>query len=244
MIVSERRSPNFNDRPAETRIDTIVLHYTGMSSAEAALARLCDPAARVSAHYVVEERGAVTQLVPEAFRAWHAGISSWGGSTDVNANSIGVEIVNAGHDFGSPPYPDAQMQSVIALCQSILSRHAIRPRNIVGHSDVAPERKDDPGEWFDWERLARAGVGRWVPPQPIVDGPVLKPGDRGETVAEMQFMLASYGYGIEVLGVYDTKTEAVVRAFQRHFRQQKVDGLADLSSLVTLKSLLDAAGPA
>lgn len=235
-----RPSPNFNDRPQPPVIDILVLHYTGMGSAEAALRQLCSPEAKVSSHYVVNEDGHVLRLVDEEKRAWHAGVSSWAGISDLNGRSIGIEIVNGGHDGGCPPYPDQQMQAVEKLCQDIISRHPIVPRSVVAHSDIAPGRKADPGEWFDWARLARAGVGVWVEPQPIVDGPVLQLGDRGDPVSELQYRLANYGYGIEVLGVYDERTRAVVEAFQRHFRPAKVDGVADLSTVATLRLLLDA----
>jgi len=239
IAISSFPSSNFNERPQPATIDILVLHYTGMESGKTAIDRLCDPVSKVSAHYVVEENGDVLRLVDEEMRAWHAGVASWAGISDVNGRSIGIEIVNGGHDFGSPPYPDIQMQSVERLCQEILSRHPIVPRSVVAHSDIAPDRKADPGEWFDWARLARAGVGVWVEPVPIVDGPLLKLGDRGDPVSELQFQLANYGYGIEVLGVYDVKTEAVVRAFQRHFRPERVDGVADLSTIATLRLLLD-----
>lgn len=241
LPIANRPSPNFNERPQPATIDILVLHYTGMESGKAAIDRLCDPASKVSAHYVVEENGDVLRLVDEEMRAWHAGVASWAGINDVNGRSIGIEIVNGGHDFGSPAYPDIQMQAVERLSQEILSRHPIMPRSVVAHSDIAPERKADPGEWFDWARLARAGVGVWVEPVPVVDGPLLKLGDRGDPVSELQFQLANYGYGIEVLGVYDLKTEAVVRAFQRHFRPERVDGVADLSTIATLRLLLDVA---
>jgi len=241
LPIANRPSPNFNERPQPATIDILVLHYTGMESGKAAIDRLCDPASKVSAHYVVEENGDVLRLVDEEMRAWHAGVASWAGINDVNGRSIGIEIVNGGHDFGSPAYPDIQMQAVERLSQEILSRHSIMPRSVVAHSDIAPERKADPGEWFDWARLARAGVGVWVDPVPVVDGPLLKLGDRGDPVSELQFQLANYGYGIEVLGVYDVKTEAVVRAFQRHFRPERVDGVADLSTIATLRLLLDVA---
>jgi len=241
LPIANRPSPNFNERPQPATIDILVLHYTGMESGKAAIDRLCDPASKVSAHYVVEENGDVLRLVDEEMRAWHAGVASWAGINDVNGRSIGIEIVNGGHDFGSPSYPDIQMQAVERLSQEILSRHPIMPRSVVAHSDIAPERKADPGEWFDWARLARAGVGVWVDPVPVVDGPLLKLGDRGDPVSELQFQLANYGYGIEVLGVYDVKTEAVVRAFQRHFRPERVDGVADLSTIATLRLLLDVA---
>ena len=240
LPIANRPSPNFNERPAATPIDILVLHYTGMESGEAAISLLCDPASKVSAHYVVEENGDVLRLVDEGQRAWHAGVASWAGIGDVNGRSIGIEIVNGGHDFGSPPYPELQMRAVEALCQEILARHPIVPRSVVAHSDIAPERKADPGEWFDWARLAAAGVGVWVEPVAIIGGPALKLGDRGDPVSELQFQLANYGYGIEVLGIFDVRTEAVVRAFQRHFRPERVDGVADLSTIATLRLLLDA----
>ena len=237
----ERLSPNFNERPEGCAADILLLHYTGMASAEAALDRLCDADAKVSAHYFVDESGRVTRMVPEHLRAWPAGVGRWAGESDINGRSIGIEIANGGHDFGSPPYPDVQMAAVEALCLDILSRHPIPPARVLGHSDIAPERKADPGEWFDWARLARVGVGLWVEPEPIVGGPSLAPGDRGDTVAEFQFLLASYGYGLEVLGHYDAATQDVVTAFQRHFRPAKVDGVADLSTVATLRRLVAAA---
>ncbi|MFA7638120.1 MAG: N-acetylmuramoyl-L-alanine amidase [Parvibaculum sp.] len=241
LAIAERLSPNFNERPEGRRPDILLLHYTGMESAEAAAARLCDPAAKVSAHYLVGENGRITSLVPEHLRAWHAGVGHWAGENDINGCSIGIEIVNGGHDFGCPPYPDVQMQAVEVLCRDILSRHPIPPRRVLGHSDIAPARKADPGEWFDWARLARAGVGLWVAPEPIVEGHVLQQGDRGDMVAELQFMLGDYGYGIEVLGRFDDATRAVVTAFQRHFRPERVDGVADISTVATLRRLLDTA---
>lgn len=236
----ERPSPNFNERAEGRAVDILLLHYTGMESGEAAASRLCDPEAKVSAHYLVDEAGAVTRMVPEEMRAWHAGVGQWAGEGDINGCSIGIEIVNGGHDFGCPPYPDAQMRAVEALSLEILSRHPIPARRVLGHSDVAPARKADPGEWFDWARLARAGVGLWVEPEPIVEGPVLTQGDRGDPVAELQYMLADYGYGLEVLGRYDEATKAVVTAFQRHFRPEKVDGVADVSTVATLRRLVEA----
>ncbi|MBO6668819.1 N-acetylmuramoyl-L-alanine amidase [Parvibaculum sp.] len=236
----ERPSPNFNERPSGRAVDILLLHYTGMESGEAAASRLCDPAAKVSAHYLVDEAGAITRMVPEHLRAWHAGVAQWAGECDINGCSIGIEIVNGGHDFGCPPYPEAQMRAVEALSREILSRHPIPARRVLAHSDVAPARKADPGEWFDWARLARAGVGLWVEPEPVIEGPVLQQGDRGDTVAELQYMLADYGYGLEVLGRYDENTKAVVSAFQRHFRPRKVDGVADVSTVATLRRLLDS----
>lgn len=235
-----RPSPNFDMRPEGCAVDILLLHYTGMESAAAAMSRLCDPIAKVSAHYLVDEEGGVIRMVSEDSRAWHAGAGSWAGVSDINARSIGIEIANGGHDFGCPAYPDVQMRAVEALCLDILSRRSIPARRVLGHSDVAPARKADPGEWFDWARLARAGIGLWVEPEPVADGPSLREGDRGDNVAELQFMLADYGYGLEVLGRYDEMTKAVVTAFQRHFRPQKVDGVADISTVATLRRLADA----
>jgi N-acetylmuramoyl-L-alanine amidase len=160
MHILQRSSPNFDSRDGQT-VDMLVLHYTGMKTAAEALERLCDPTAKVSAHYVVDEDGSIIQLVDEASRAWHAGVSSWRGHTNINQRSIGIEIVNPGHVFGYRTFPAAQMKSVVELCTQILARHAIPARNVVGHSDVAPARKQDPGELFDWALLAKHGIGLW-----------------------------------------------------------------------------------
>jgi len=231
-------SPNFDERTGLGRPDMIVLHYTGMQVGHDALHRLCDPKARVSSHYLVFENGSITQLVPEAKRAWHAGVSSWTGDTDINSRSIGIEIANPGHDFGYPSFPTRQVAATITLCRSILTRNIIRPGNIVAHSDVAPTRKQDPGERFPWKRLAQSGVGLWVEPVAIKDGPVLKPDDSGDKVTELQKALIEYGYGLEATGRYDEATKAVVTAFQRHFRPAQVDGLTDVSTRETLRKLL------
>jgi len=238
MNIREKPSPNFNERPEGVKPDMLVLHYTGMQSADAALARLCDADAKVSSHYLIDERGIVTRLVPDEKRAWHAGVSSWMGKSDLNNCSIGIEIANGGHDFGSPPYPQMQMLSVIGLCRELTERHGIAQSRVLGHSDIAPMRKEDPGEYFSWMTLAAAGIGQWVEPVEIQDGPMLEPGARGDDVSELQYRLATFGYGIEVLGVYDETTKAVVTAFQRHFRQVKVDGVADVSTVATLQRLL------
>jgi N-acetylmuramoyl-L-alanine amidase len=168
LSVVERASPNHGER--RRRIDMLVLHYTGMQSADAAIERLCDQEARVSAHYVVAEDGTVWRLVPETARAFHAGISCWQGEMDLNHASIGVEIVNPGHEWGYRPFPRAQMTAVAALCREILARHPIPPDRIVGHSDIAPERKADPGELFDWPGLAAAGIGLWPQPAAVGEG--------------------------------------------------------------------------
>ncbi|TMJ57312.1 MAG: N-acetylmuramoyl-L-alanine amidase [Alphaproteobacteria bacterium] len=162
--IRERLSPNHGSRgdpPNIRAIDMLVLHYTGMQSAAEAIDRLCDPEARVSSHYVVEEDGAIWRLVPEERRAFHAGISCWEGEQDLNRCSIGIEIVNPGHEWGYRPFPEVQMAAVERLCRDILSRHRIPPYRIVGHSDIAPDRKSDPGELFAWRRLAESGIGLW-----------------------------------------------------------------------------------
>lgn len=235
-------SPNHEARADERAPDMIVLHYTGMQSALAALARLRDDAnePKVSAHYFVDEDGTITQLVPEARRAWHAGLSSWENERDVNSRSIGIEIANPGHDFGYPDFPPHQVDAVIALCRDVAARHGIRADRVLAHSDVAPGRKQDPGEKFPWRTLHAAGVGHWVAPAPITDAPYLALGDCGETVSLLQMQLAKYGYGISVTGDFDAATRDVVMAFQRHFRPARVDGVADGSTLITLTDLLAA----
>jgi N-acetylmuramoyl-L-alanine amidase len=179
--------------------------------------------------------------VPEAKRAWHAGVSSWGSDTDINSRSIGIEIVNPGHDLGYPDYPLRQIAAVIALCRSIITRRGpIAPDRILGHSDVAPARKQDPGEKFPWDLMAESGIGHWVRPAPVtLEGPSLRPNDQGEAVLRLQRVLAGYGYGIEETGKYDEATQLVVTAFQRHFRPARVDGTADASTLLTLRALLE-----
>jgi N-acetylmuramoyl-L-alanine amidase len=221
-------------------VDMLVLHYTGMPSGEGALRWLCDPASGVSCHHLVFEDGRVVSPVEESRRAWHAGVSSWRGETDLNSRSVGVEIVNPGHEFGYRPFPDAQVEAAIGLCRDILARHPILPRDVVAHSDVAPTRKEDPGELFPWKRLAAAGIGHYVDPAPIRGGRFLSPGERGRPVEALQSMLALYGYGVPVSGDYCDLTTAVVRAFQRHFRPARVDGIADVSTIETLHRLLAA----
>jgi N-acetylmuramoyl-L-alanine amidase len=232
-------SPNFGPRQGGLTPHILLLHYTGMPSAEAAIRWLAAPQAQVSCHYVVDENGAVTQMVQESCRAWHAGASHWRGIADINSCSIGIEIHNPGHDGGYPDFPEAQMAAVEALCLDIVRRHGIEPRHVLAHSDVATHRKIDPGEKFDWARLARAGVGHWVKPAPIVPGgAVLAPGDRGEGVRHLQQKLGTYGYGLEIAGEYSENTGFAVAAFQRHFRPALVDGRADRSTLETLDALL------
>jgi N-acetylmuramoyl-L-alanine amidase len=233
-------SVNFGDRAKGRKPDMIVLHYTGMPDVEGALARLCTAGTDVSAHYVVLEDGRVVQCVQEAKRAWHAGVASWAGEEDINSCSIGIEIVNPGHDWGYPDFPLRQIAAVIALCRGIILRREISAHRVVGHSDVSPARKKDPGEKFPWRSLANSGVGHWMQPAPIVRGDILKMGSEGDHVRALQESLAQYGYGIKASGIFDTATVEVVTAFQRHFRPECVDGLADQSTLRTLRALLES----
>ena len=223
----------------------LILHYTGMRTGRAALARLRDAAAAVSAHYLVEEDGAIARLVPERRRAWHAGRASWRGREDVNSASIGIEIVNPGHDLGYRPFPARQMAAVTALCHAILARHPIPPRHVLAHADVAPGRKRDPGELFDWRALAREGIGLW--PETTVAaaataGPACGWGGDGQAVAGLQAELAAFGYRVAVDGRFGAETAAAVRAFQRHFRPWRVDGRGDGETRARLAALLAQCG--
>jgi N-acetylmuramoyl-L-alanine amidase len=235
-------SPNFGERRGAGPPNSLILHYTGMPTAEAALALLTDPGSGVSAHYFVWEDGRIDQLVAERARAWHAGKGQWKGENDLNSASIGIEIVNPGHDGGSPPFPDRQIAATIALARDILSRWKIRPERVLAHSDVAPDRKRDPGEVFPWRRLWQSGVGHWVQPAPLTGGPLFRHAEEGPPVRALQAMLALYGYGLELTGVYDRATRSAVAAFQRHFRPERVDGEADASTVATLKALIDGLG--
>ncbi len=230
-------SPNHGARKRTGFIDMIVLHYTGCPSGESALLWMTSPQSQVSAHYFVDEDGEVVQLVAEERRAWHAGLSCWQGETDINSRAIGIEIQNPGHlEDPPPPYPETQIAAVIALVEDIMRRHAIAPWKVVGHSDVAPERKADPGEHFPWQRLAEAGLCLHVPPSPLdLPGETLMPDESGPAVFALQCDLAALGYGIAKTGHFDSRTEAVVRAFQRRFRPACIDGLADPSTRETLK---------
>jgi len=238
--ILERPSPNWDARVRGGPIDILLLHYTGMRSAGAALERLSDPAARVSCHYLLDEDGTCYRLVAEERRAWHAGESFWADARDVNSRSIGIELVNPGHEFGYRDFPEAQIAALEVLAKDILARHPIPRTRVLGHSDVAPLRKQDPGERFPWARLARRGIGIWpeagfrVSPQ----AEMLTSGTSGPAVVQLQLALAGYGYGVEGSGLYDPLTEAVVAAFQRHFRPSLVDGKADAESQSLLYHLL------
>ncbi len=236
-------SPNTGPRRNGARVSLLILHYTGMASAERARDWLCNPVSHVSSHYLVDERGCITQMVGEEMRAWHAGVSTWRTDHDVNSSSVGIEIHNPGHTLGYVDFPEPQMRAVSALCRDILSRHEIAPRDVLAHSDVAPQRKIDPGEKFDWRRLNGQGIGHWVEPAPLAEGEVWKPGDHGEKITDLQRALADYGYGVDLNGIYDKRTKAVVCAFQRHFRPALVDGLADVSTVATLERLRRALEP-
>ena len=239
-------SPNHGERKDGKRADAIILHYTGMATGESAQELLRHAASEVSCHYLVWEDGRVTQLVPEARRAWHAGRGVWHGETDMNSRSIGIEIVHPGHpggqaDSSMAPFPLRQVAAVTALCADICERHHIELWRLLAHSDIAPARKIDPGERSPWARLHRHGVGHFAHarrPGPAGEG--LGMGDNGPYVAELQRLLAAYGYGVPRTAVFDSATHTVVQAFQRHFRPARVDGVADKSTLLVLRKLLAA----
>jgi N-acetylmuramoyl-L-alanine amidase len=214
-------SPNFDER--ELPISLLVLHYTGMTDAASAIQRLREPEAKVSCHYLVSEDGQVLRMVDEEKRAWHAGRSFWRGIQDVNSASIGIEIVNPGHEFGYQPFPEPQMDALVPLVADILKRRHIRPVNVVGHSDIAPERKQDPGELFDWNRLARLGLALPRPSKGLID-PLWTDGG---------FILALERFGYQV-----RQPKAAVTAFQRRFRPERVDGVIDGETRAILLGLL------
>lgn len=221
MRCREAPSPSFNERLLP--ISMIVLHYTGMKTAQEALDRLCDPAAEVSCHYFVDEDGTITRLVADDKRAWHAGASHWRGVTDVNSASIGIEIVNPGHDHGYRAFPDAQVEAVIRLAAYLKDRYEITRGNIVGHSDVAPLRKRDPGELFPWHRLARLRLALPRPTKNLVD----------PMWGEAAFCLALERFGYDV-----SDRMAAIMAFQRRFRPELIDGEMDAECRMILLALL------
>ncbi|TQV70839.1 N-acetylmuramoyl-L-alanine amidase [Denitrobaculum tricleocarpae] len=238
MRIVERPSPNHDTRGGQA-IDILLMHYTGMRSGEEALERLCDPNAepgRVSAHYCIDEDGVTYRLVPEEQRAWHAGVASWAGESNINARSIGIELINPGHEFGYRPFPEAQMASLIALSKDILQRQAIPPRRVLGHSDVAPLRKEDPGEFFDWPRLAAEGIGVWPDLKTLPEH-----ADAECDIAQLQSLLHDYGYQVSRDGVLNDDTRAVIRAFQRHFRPDHLSGEPGPATCATLRHLLETA---
>jgi N-acetylmuramoyl-L-alanine amidase len=238
LVAELAPSPNLGDRRGKP-IDALILHYTGMATGAGALARLTDSSSGVSCHYLVWEDGRIVQLVAEAARAWHAGRSFWAGEDDMNSVSIGIEMVNGGSIGGSPPYPAAQVDAVAALAKDICRRRGIAPHRVLGHSDIAPDRKDDPGAWFPWPVLAAKGVGLWFDPPPPDPAPHLAPGATGDAVRRLQAMLAHIGYGCPVTGHFDVTTEAAITAFQRHWRPARVDGRLDSSTQTAMAAAWD-----
>jgi N-acetylmuramoyl-L-alanine amidase len=224
-----RPSPNHGPRPEGVPIDILLVHYTGMPTGAEALERLCDEQAQVSAHYLIEEDGTVFSLVPEDRRAWHAGAGYWRGERDINSRSVGVELVNPGHEWGYQPFPDAQMAAFAALAHGIMDRHGISPHRVLAHSDVAPSRKEDPGELFDWRWLAAQGVGFWPAPGPEDAGP-------GYAVAEAQALLARFGYEVEQTGLLNPQTRVAATAFQRHFIPNRVGYGLDATFMRVLRA--------
>jgi N-acetylmuramoyl-L-alanine amidase len=268
LVTRLHPSPNHGERKPlrggeERNPDSVILHYTGMSDATKALLWLCNPLSQVSCHYFVFEDGHIFQLVPENRRAWHTGRGEWQGEADMNSASIGIEIAHPGHLISArfdaegkpvlsgtpnpfpppgPPFPDVQIDAVISLVADIKARWRIPDARILGHSDIAPGRKIDPGETFPWAKLAEAGLGLWPSSTEYRgNGPTYRPGDEGMPVRALQSMFAAFGYGIEITGVYDQRTTDVVAAFQRHWRQSKVDGVADGETLALLAELARAA---
>lgn len=236
-------SPNIGERRGRASPKLLILHYTGLESARRSIDVLCDPICEVSCHYLVDVDGRVTQMVRESDRAWHAGRSFWLGETDINSCSVGIEIQNPGHTLGYPDFPESQMQAVEGLARDITDRHQMAPQAVLAHSDIAPQRKIDPGEKFDWRRLHRAGVGHWVAPRAIAEE--LDPDSFDATVADervraCQQLLARYGYGTAQDGLLNAATVRVISAFQRHFRPERVDGLPDSSTVLTLQDLIAA----
>lgn len=240
MKIETLPSPNFDARPDGVTPEFLVLHYTDTKDRAESLSYLLDPAKQVSAHYLVDLDGTILALVPEDKRAWHAGVSCWRGKRDVNARSIGIEIQNPGHRLGYRDYPDAQIDAVIELCRAIVERHAIAPRDIVGHSDVAPARKKDPGELFPWERLAAAGIGLY--PSNVArrhrSTRDFGPGEADDAVTDAQNLLARFGYDIETTGMLDNAAHSVLVAFQRRFRSWKFDGRLDGETHARLRALV------
>jgi len=231
MQIVERPSPNHDARTGT--VDMLIVHYTGMIDQAAALARLTDPAAKVSAHYLIGEDGAVIRLVPEERRAWHAGVSYWRGRSDINSASVGIELANPGHEFGYRDFPVAQMTALATLAKGIVSRHKIPARHVLGHSDVAIGRKQDPGERFDWHWLSQRGIGLW---------PDFTMARKAGDIAALQQNLAAFGYRCPTTGELDEDTRAAIRAFQLHFRPRHADGAADDETRIRAAAVARAAG--
>lgn len=240
LVADLHPSPNIEPRQRGLTPTIIIVHYTGLNCVEKSIEVLSRPDCKVSCHYVVGEDGRITQMVAESLRAWHAGVSSWHAETDINSSSIGIEIQNPGHNGGYPDFPAEQMTAVTALCQDIIARHRIPAERVLAHSDVAPGRKIDPGEKFDWPGLHRAGVGHWVEPMPVnAEDRGFSGRKQGPEVLAAQELLARYGYGIEPTGIYSDRMKTVLSAFQLHFRPARVDGRLDLSTFATLQRLVE-----
>ena len=240
LHIIDAASPNHDARTPGQPVDILLLHYTGMpiggvQTGRDAIDRLRDPAAKVSAHYVVEEDGTIWRLVVEDRRAWHAGVSYWRGAAQINDRCIGIEIVNPGHEWGYTDFPALQMAAVCDLCLGILSRHPIPARNVIGHSDVAPDRKDDPGEKFDWAGLAANGVGLW--PKDVPDLGILGAISDAAAMAPIRADLAAIGYRVAGEGPHDQDLATTLRAFQRHWRQETINGLADAGTRARLRAM-------
>ncbi len=234
MKIIENPSPNYESRPPSVSVNLLLLHYTGMKSVSEAKDRLCDPKSRVSAHYLIDEVGTIFSLVEENKRAWHAGVASWNDEADINNISVGVEIANPGHEFGYSRFPERQMIAVEALCTDIITRHSIIASRVLAHSDVSPSRKSDPGELFDWERLAAAGIGIWPKMSPVeVDFEI-------GSITECQKQLKKIGYGLKITGVLDGLTRDTVLAFQRHWLPHRLTGKFDVETVWRVKSVLRA----
>ena len=232
-------SPNFGERKLEASIDYIVLHYTGMPDSAVALERLCNKESNVSCHYLITEKGQIIQLVSEQHRAWHAGQSYWHGLTDLNSYSVGIEIANPGHEFGYVPFAEVQIEAVIKLCKEISLRLNIKPSGILAHSDIAPARKLDPGELFPWNELFAAGIGLWVEPEKISLSSADNKNDNfSNGNQELVSLLQQYGFNATDAAQNNVQLKNCVAAFQRRYRPEKVDGIADLSTINTLRKLL------
>ncbi|MBX7146570.1 MAG: N-acetylmuramoyl-L-alanine amidase [Alphaproteobacteria bacterium] len=216
-------SPNFNSRPIGQTINILLIHYTGMQNGSVALDRMCDPQSKVSAHYMIEENGDIFALVEEKNRAWHAGIGGWQNEDNINNCSIGIELVNPGHKFGYRPFQEKQMISLINLAKKILARHPIPPRHVLGHSDIAPLRKEDPGELFDWKRLADNGIGLYPDDTFIHKDKNLY--EWKNDIYQLKCNLRKFGYILGINSIYDDELKAVITAFQRHFHPHICDGL-------------------
>jgi N-acetylmuramoyl-L-alanine amidase len=232
--IIQRPSPNHGARPDGSQIDMLVLHYTGMRSTNEALERLCDPATEVSAHYLIDETGEVYQLVDETRRAWHAGRAAWASETDINSCSIGIELTNPGHEFGYLAFSKSQMEALEGLCESVLARHPIPPSRVLGHSDVAPARKEDPGELFDWRRLAVRGIGIWPEPRAMPSDHVVG------SMTVMRDDLARLGYKIGMGELMDAEARSVILAFQRRWLPEHMTGARDPLTVWRIAEVLRA----